>query len=338
MPRGGEALRERIMTLYTEESTYAEDWVQESVFWYQNGIYRRVAAQIPELDRAKLHLDLGCGIGLLPLTIADKARQATVVGIDRNPHMLPWAKGVHRDYRQMTGSDVPLQIYHGEVAGMSESGQFSTTFVPAEALETYTRSERHSWLPDVPHTAMLCDASLAEDGDYPYPDPDFDRSGLKLVADDLNDLRLTKHYLGDRRADSVSMMFFGASGRAMVEGGRDLKRTRAGREAHFAANRKAQDAAMNFATEVLAPGGSLVLVDRVPVHLADRSDVVKISNDTTINRMGDCIDAYRDNVSLAIFREVFQNPTRGKIVWGATPDGAPVEKAKVAVTVLRKKD
>lgn len=338
MPRGEEALRERITTLYTEESDYARDWVQESLFWFQNGIYSRVAAQIPELARAKLHLDLGCGIGLLPLTIADKARQASVVGIDRNPHMLPWAKGVHRDYCQMTGSDLPLQIYHGEVAGMSESGEFSTTFVPAEAIEAYQNSRTHSLLPDVPHTAMLCDASLAEDGDYPYADPDFDRPGLTLVADDLNDLRLTEHYLGDRRADSVSMMFFGASGRAMVEGGRNLKRTQAGREAHYDSVRRADAAAMNFATEVLAPGGSLVLVDRVPVHLADRSDVVKIANDTTVNRMGDCIDAYRGDVSLAIFREVFKNPTLGKIVWGATPNGTPIDKAKVAVTVLRKKD
>ncbi len=336
MASSEELLHQGIDQLQTEELTYADDWTDESISWARNGVYKEVARHVPALRSGALHMDLGSGVGIFPMYLARKNAAAVVLGIDRNPHMLRHTRSLHAELQELEGVPIPLEIHHSEIMALMPDGSVKSFYVPTEELKKGKGGTK--WIPsdalEFMQVAMneLNDARL-----YPTPNPDLNRPGAKLIIDDLTRLELTRHFLGDRQLQSVSSMFPGSSARILREAGvthGDYARA----QAVFAERSEEKNKKeMEFIVERLAPGGTFMMVSRVPAHLTENERGRKQVGQSFEAHLDGYTDQFEPSFDTAYIKGKFRNPTDGRIAWIAPGGKSQLQEARVAIVRFKKK-
>lgn len=333
-----EKLDEGIAAQQQEEMTYADDWTDESIFWAMNGIYRNAANTLPSLARGAIHIDLACGVGYLPMFIARRNALATVLGVERNPHMLRHTLSLHQELQGQEGVPIPLQIHHSEVMGIGEDGIVRSFYLPTAELQSHARTKASPWLPnDLTSSKAIRIARLEQLGKYPTPDPDLSRPGVKIVIDDITKLELTRHLLGDKEVQSFSSSFAGSSARILrAEGVRTGDYASAQKVfEEKGAEKEARE--IDFIAERLAPKGSLLLVSRMPADLTATREQQMRAGQSFQDYLGKHIDLFEPNFSVGFTRGSFQNPTNGRIDWLALNGKTRLREARVATALFRRK-
>lgn len=338
MPSDKELLTTELHEQQTDDVTYAEDWTDESIFWSRNGVYQKVAHHIPAVRRGELHIDLGSGVGLLPLTLARKNALGTIIGIDRNAHMLRHARSLHSELQEFDGVPIPLQIHHSEVMALMPDGSVKSFYIPAEEAVKIERGEKSTWVSEDARTSIIVGTNdLNEARMYPTPNPNLDRPGAKLIIDDLTRLNLTRHFLGDRKVQSISSTFPGTSARILKEAGikhGDYERAQA---VFTQRDKEKKQKEMEFVAERLAPGGTLTLVSRVPVDLTENERGRKRAGESFQEQLRGYEDQFNPNYGVTFMGQRFRNPTNGRIAWANPRGKGTLNEARVAIVQFKKK-
>lgn len=320
-----------------EELTYADDWVDESIFWAQNQVYQRAAANLPPLQRGDVHIDMGSGVGLLPMFISAMQPEATVLGIERNPHMLRHLLSLHSELEAAMGTPIPLEVYHGEIMGLGQAG-VKSFYLPLEEIRNLARNKQSDWIPrEVVNHLLVRTGRLEHLGMYPTPDPELSQAGVKIIVDDILDLKLTRYYLGDRRVQSFSSTFPGTSGRILKERGVKKGDYQVARMLAAAAGKEKIEKEMEFIVANLAPRGTFMVMSRVPADATKTETGRREVAQSLQSYISGYLDVFESDFSAMVSDRSYRNPTAPRIVWHS-PNGQDfIQEARVVTAYFRRK-
>lgn len=214
------------------DDRYATMWSNDTAFWARQGIYQRVARLI-ELQQGQVHVDIGAGSLAQLVALRKKNPQAVLLGLESNTPLL------HRAKEVFDAHGIPVTVH----------GSRSLEFV--DQAQTQVRP--------------VFGTDLAA-----IRDPDFLKAGssIRALVDDIRQMRLLRQILGERKLRSVSYMFRGRSVRCAyeypysindmghIDGSEETKRA-------LLVGKAANEDIYRVLTDLVEPGGKLLVVDRV---------------------------------------------------------------------------
>lgn len=247
-----------IKKLTDEDKGYRDKWVEESVEWEKKGVYRAIAGCLNPLPEGGLHLDLGCGVGPLLVHLKKENPTVTMVGVERNTHVLAAAMILTTQF------GFRPSVYHGETIIPSTSGlTVRTEYAPIREDEIKVTES------STPQGVFIRSRAL-----QPYYVPTFDQGFVNddkdiihYVVDDIRSLKILRHLLRDRSIDSGSLTFPGGSGRVAYEmpyrpPNTEKVMDREGKDRIFKTVVQSISAGYRFFAEKLKEGGSLIITER----------------------------------------------------------------------------
>jgi hypothetical protein len=272
------------------DDRYAVMWCNDTAFWARQGIYQQVAELI-ELNPGQLHVDIGAGNLAQLVALRKRNPQAVLVGLESNIPLLTRTETVFRDH------GIPLTVH----------GSRSLDFVDQE--QTRVRPVFHTDLQAI-------------------RDSDFLKAGspIRVLVDDIRRMSLLQQILGDKKLRSVSYMFPGRSVRYAYEHPYSINdmghidETEESRRALLVGQAVNKDV-YRVLTDLVEPGGKLLVVDRVMAEVHD--DLKTVPGKETLIPT-ESID-YWDNPERGYsIKDIIQGDGRGTRMQALSDDGDAV--------------
>ncbi len=307
-------LGEALGALQAQDRSYRDKWLDEAFQWQAEGVYSAIASCIDELPEDGLHVDLGSGVGQLAVEIKKQHPGATVVGVERNTHMMTIAVDFAKRMKLQ-----PI-VYHGEIVLPSKEGsRVYTEYAPITPDEVNivegTSQEgiliRSRALEN--YYASTFENGFIDDGP----------TKVHYVIDDIRTLKSLRKLMGERPLDSGSLTFPGGSGRVAFEApykapGIERVTSQAGNSRITNKMLEVVKAGYRFFAEKLKPGGTLVIAERylkIP-------DAERLLMSTARQRMGDEVSRCFRPTSMQISKgTVTKNSGDDTVEWALVNQG-----------------
>ena len=305
---------------------YTESWIGESTTWARNGVYKVIGKHI-DLAPGDNHIDLGSGLGQLIIQLKKDNPKAHISGVEKNSSLVVAAAGLAE------AADPPLQVRvaHCEYYLREDDKCISRVYYPPENPESLSANDYIRV-----QNQHLLDNYAASENRIIRPE-----SKVDIVIDDIRTMELLSRILGDKKIESGSFTFPGAS--ISVTHEHPYEFDIISEEEQIArintVMKETRQAAYRFMSERIKPGKFFVVAERIQIPHPEMStdELITSGSKCLGDSFGEYTKYWKINKGSAIRSKEDQKPESG-LLWVNAANGDVKNEGGIIIWKLQRND